>query len=149
MDTSADLARTVIDRDACLRLLAGHRVGRVLFTAAAMPAALPVGYVLDGEAVVFRAAPGSSLARGAHGRVIGIQADEIDPETAAGWTVLGLGEAYEITDVDQLAGLAQRAPRWSAGGLRLRTLCIPLQCLTGSYLGGADVGPPLTAEETP
>jgi uncharacterized protein len=134
MDMFAHLAPTAIDRDNCLRLLAGQRVGRVLFTDAAMPAALPVRYVVDGETVVFRVALGSTLARTAHGRVVGIQIDEIDPETTAGWTVLGLGTAYEITDADQLTRLARRAPHWSAGGLRLPTLGIPLQRLTGSYL---------------
>ena len=123
-----------LGREACLRLLATRRTGRVLFTEAAMPAALPARYVIEGDAVVFRSASTSLLARTAVGRVLGFQVDDLDSESAIGWTVLGLGQAYEIADPGVLAALAGRMQLRPAGDVPMRTLGIPLQRLTGSYL---------------
>jgi hypothetical protein len=55
--------------------------------------------------------------------VVGFQVDEIDPLTDVGWCVLGVGQAYEITDDD---------PRFvSAAGTASHTVAAPLQQLTG------------------
>ena len=49
-----------------------------MYTAAAMPAAHPVNYLLDGEEVVFRTGSGTKLTAAARGIVVGFQVDEID-----------------------------------------------------------------------
>jgi nitroimidazol reductase NimA-like FMN-containing flavoprotein (pyridoxamine 5'-phosphate oxidase superfamily) len=96
-----------LDRDECLRLLAKGVLGRVVSTDAAMPAAEPVRYLLDGENIIFCATAGSRLATATLNKVVGFQAEDIDPCTHTGWGVLGVGQAYEITDPDQLATLAE------------------------------------------
>jgi hypothetical protein len=63
-----------IDRAGCLELLASGQIGRVVYTEAAMPAAHPVNYLLDGEEVVFRAGEGAKLAAASRGFVVGFQA---------------------------------------------------------------------------
>ena len=126
---------TELGREECLRLLAGGVVGRVVFTEAALPAAHPVTYLLDGDDVVFCTANGDRLAAATLHRVVAFQVDEIDPAHRTGWSVLGVGEAYEVTDPRRLAGLAARLPApWAAnrGG---HTVAIPLQRLTGRVLG--------------
>ena len=123
-----------LDRDECLRLLAKHAVGRVVFTDAALPAAQPVNYLLDDEEVVFRTGAGSKLAAATRHAVVAFEVDEIDARTQTGWSVLGVGEAYEVLDPARLAELAERMPTpWAAGRMD-HTISIPLQRLTGRRL---------------
>ncbi|HEV7790952.1 MAG TPA: pyridoxamine 5'-phosphate oxidase family protein [Pseudonocardia sp.] len=131
---------TELDRGTCLRLLGHSAIGRVIFTDAALPAAQPVNFLLDGEEVVFHAATGSKLAAASRRTVVGFQVDRFDPDTRAGWSVLGVGEGYEITDVGRLAVLvARRPPRW-APTHPVHTIAIPLRHLTGRGLSLADDG---------
>lgn len=123
-----------LDRDECLRLLAKGVLGRVVFTDAAMPAAQPVRYLLDGKEIIFCAAAGSKLATATLNRVVGFQAEDIDPCTHTGWSVLGIGQAHEVTDPDQLATLAEQQPAAWAPTRTAHTIAIPLQRLTGHRL---------------
>ena len=126
---------TDLGREQCLQLLAGGVVGRVVFTEAALPAAHPVSYLLDGDEVVFCTTNGGKLAAATLQRVVAFQVDEIDPAGRTGWSVLGVGQAYEIIDPRRLAELADRMPEpWSTirNG---HTVAIPLQRLTGRVLG--------------
>jgi hypothetical protein len=54
-------ALEVLDRQVCLRLLGGERLGRVGVTANALPAILPVTFRLVGDDVVFSSAAGAKL----------------------------------------------------------------------------------------
>lgn len=103
-----------VSRAECLQLLADERMGRVVFTEGALPAAWPVAYVLDGEEVVFRTARTGRLATATSGRVVAFEVDRVDPDTHTGWSVLGVGAAYEIVDPRRLQELTRRglAP-WS------------------------------------
>ena len=131
--TGAELKE--IDRPGCLELLASGQIGRVVYTEAAMPAAHPVNYLLDGEEVVFRTGEGAKLAAASRGVVVGFQADEIDVERRSGWSVLAVGEAYEILDPARLSELADRLPTpWAPRSHRTLCISIPLQRLTGRWL---------------
>ena len=123
-----------VRRDECLRLLAGGVVGRVVFTEAALPAAHPVTYLLDGEEIVFRTAGGGKLAAATVHRVVAFEVDEIDLDARTGWSVLGVGEAYEVTDPGRLADLATRMPSPWAPNRDGHTVALPLQRLTGRRL---------------
>ena len=113
--TAADRAAIVelveLDEAECLRLLTKSEIGRVVFTDAALPAAQPVTYLLDGEEVVFRTAGGSKLAAATRGAVVAFQVDEIDPSTRIGWAVPGRRAAHH------------RAGRRTADGHRPRRAC--------------------------
>ena len=133
-DTAREPGLTEIDRAECLRLLASAQIGRVLYTEAAMPAAHPVNYLLDDEEVVFRTGGGGKLAAAARGIVVGFQVDDIDVAQRSGWSVLGVGEAYEILDPARLAELAERLPVPWAPHRTGHCISIPLQRLTGRWL---------------
>jgi hypothetical protein len=124
-----------LDRATCLRLLATGQVGRIVFTEGALPAAQPVTYLLDGDEVIFRTADGSKLAAATRKRVVAFQVDQIDIATRSGWSVLGVGQAYEVTDPQRLASLPDRGlTPWVPGPLP-HTIAVPLQRLTGRRLG--------------
>jgi uncharacterized protein len=123
-----------LDVAECLRLLAGSVIGRVVFSDRALPAAHPVTYLLDGEEVVFDAGRGSKLAAAIRGAVVAFQVDHIDTETRTGWTVLGVGEAYDVTVPDRLGELAERLPEPWAPERTAHIVAIPLQRLTGRRL---------------
>ncbi len=133
-----------IDRQGCLTLLASSRIGRVVYTEAAMPAAHPVNYLLDGDEVVFRTGSGTKLTGAERGIVLGFQVDEIDIDRRTGWSVMGVGEAYEIVDPGRLADLAERLPPPWAPDRDGHCVGIPLQRLTGRWLR-----PPGSAQDAP
>ena len=112
-----------LTREDCLRLLRAGGLGRVVFTASAMPAVQPVSYVLHGDEVVFRVADGGPLSTATRHAVVGFQVDDIDPVTHAGWSVLGVGQAYEISEADR-----RSAP---VAASATHTVAVPLQQLTG------------------
>ena len=132
MTTTVELDE--LGHDECLRLLARAAIGRVVFTERALPAAQPVTFLLDGEEVVFRTAGGSKLAAATLHAVVAFQADDIDVATRTGWSVLGIGEAYEVVVPRRLAELADRLPDPWAPGRTAHTIAIPLQRLTGRRL---------------
>ena len=53
---------TELTRGQSLRLLAGVRFGRIVFTHRALPAIRPVNHLLDGEDIVIRTHPGAIIA---------------------------------------------------------------------------------------
>ena len=112
-----------LTRDDCLHLLGGGGLGRVVFTTAALPAVQLVSYVRYGDEVVFRVPDGCALSMATRHAVVGFQVDEIDPVTHAGWSVLGVGQAYEVNAADRRSA--------ATTGTSTHTVAVPLQQLTG------------------
>lgn len=109
---------TPLSYDECLELLAAAKVGRVALNVGALPSIRTVRFALSAGHVVFRAAPGSALARAAMG-VVAFQADHFDPDAGTGWCVEVVGHSEAVTHptlVGELARLPLEA--WAAGGLR-------------------------------
>lgn len=125
---------TQLPRADCLRLLAAGVVGRVVFNDMAVPAAHPVVYLLDGEEIVFRTWGGGKLIAATVHQVVAFQVDEIDRQARTGWSVLGVGQAYEVTDRRRLSGLATRMPSPWLPDRDRHVIAIPLQRLTGRRL---------------
>ncbi|MEV4538757.1 pyridoxamine 5'-phosphate oxidase family protein [Asanoa sp. NPDC049518] len=137
MNSSAARSLAELSRAECLRLIATGSVGRVVFTDGALPAAHPVTYLLDGEEVVFRTGGGGKLAAATVRNVVAFQVDDLRVGARAGWSVLGVGEAYEVVDAVRLGSLVPRMPRpWSESAVDGHTIAIPLRRLTGRRLGG-------------
>ncbi len=80
----------------CRQLLLGTSVGRVVFLDDVGPAALPVNFVLDGNAVLFRTSPHNSLARHLEGANVAFEVDDFDDYTQSGWSVLVRGVASYV-----------------------------------------------------
>jgi uncharacterized protein len=89
----------VIDREECLRLLAGDEIGRLAVIAGNTPVVLPVNYALDGETVVFRSDPGTKVERGPRARA-SFEVDCFDRERRTGWSVVATGRLEEVTRYD-------------------------------------------------
>lgn len=85
-----------------LRHLGSVPIGRIVFTAHALPAIRPVNHVLVDGDVVLRCHAGAALLD-AIGQVVAYEADAIDPDSNAGWSVIVTGKAEEITDADERA----------------------------------------------
>ncbi len=77
----------------CLRLLQASGIGRVVWQGPDGLAVLPVNYQIIDEAVVFHTSPESSLAALATPTNVAFQVDEIDQESAIGWSVLAQGQS--------------------------------------------------------
>jgi nitroimidazol reductase NimA-like FMN-containing flavoprotein (pyridoxamine 5'-phosphate oxidase superfamily) len=90
-----------IAREECLELLAGEVVGRIGFVVAGQAEVLPVNYVLDGDAVVFRTAAGSKLDGATRAPVV-FEVDNIDRTTRSGWSIVMHGMAQEVTSFDRV-----------------------------------------------
>jgi len=82
----------------CLRLLSTTPVGRLIFTEGALPAVRMMNFVLAGDLLVLRTAPGTAAARKAAGSVVAFEADMVDAATSCGWSVTVTGSAKLVTD---------------------------------------------------
>ena len=97
----------VLDRAECFRLLRTVRVGRIAFTECALPAIHPVNFTVDGTDVIIRTSGGGKLAAAVTGAVVAFEADEVDTTTRSGWSVVVIGHAAVIYDIDRLVALAE------------------------------------------
>jgi len=107
----------VLDRDECLRLLAGASLGRVGFTSGALPTVLPVDFRLDGDRVLVRARRGSRLGRALRDAVVAFEVDDVAPDGHAGWSVAVTGlatEVHEPTDTLGRSGPVGPVERWAS-----------------------------------
>jgi hypothetical protein len=100
--------RTVeLDDGEALRLLGAVSLGRVVFTRHALPTVRPVNHVLVDGDIVIRTHGDPALVRytrrsGTEGAVVAYEADDIDPATHLGWSVVVTGYARLITDPREL-----------------------------------------------
>jgi nitroimidazol reductase NimA-like FMN-containing flavoprotein (pyridoxamine 5'-phosphate oxidase superfamily) len=100
-----------MERRECLRLLATVPVGRVVYTRQALPAVLPVNFVLDTDSsVLLRTSAGSGLVRAVDGVVVAFEADEFDAASRSGWSVVVTGPATVVTDPAEHARLLRTGP---------------------------------------
>ena len=104
----------VLDEDACRTLLHTCRLGRIALTDGALPMILPVTFACLDDDLVFRTGPGA-LERAAVARqVVCFEADWLDEQITAGWSVSAIGQLRAVTD----PALAERCraaalPTWS------------------------------------
>ena len=139
----------VLTRDDCLRLLALSRVGRVVVTDRALPAAFPVNFaLLDGD-VVFLTTSGSKLDAAESENVVAFEVDDIDPVSQSGWSVLVQGLARVIVDPGELAAAeALRLQSWAPSAdrrfVRVRTELVSGRRLLPQAVRVAALRPPVT-----
>ena len=120
-----------LSRAEAIRLLTTASIGRVGFTMGALPAILPVNYLVAEDAIVFRTAPGTKFSTAVRGAVVAFEVDDADTQAKTAWSVLVVGRASEIVDPDELErvralGLAPWAP-----GAHDHFVSIPLELVTG------------------
>jgi nitroimidazol reductase NimA-like FMN-containing flavoprotein (pyridoxamine 5'-phosphate oxidase superfamily) len=126
----------MLDRDACLELVAGVRLGRVAVSTEALPVVLPVNFALDGDRVVFSSAPGTKLYVAATGAQMAFEADDVDAETRSGWSVCITGPGTVVADPAETARLRELdLDTWGAEGEESYVVIEP-QVVTGRRLRG-------------
>jgi len=99
-----------------MRLLRSVSVGRIVFTARALPAIRPVCHLVDGDDIVIRAddgAPIVSALKSASGSVVAYEADAIDPAGQLDWSVTVVGVARRVSDPDEAAGYRRALRPWT------------------------------------
>ncbi|MFJ1967324.1 pyridoxamine 5'-phosphate oxidase family protein [Streptomyces sp. NPDC087903] len=97
-----------LDGVEALRLLGSVSLGRIVFTRHALPTVRPVNHVLVDGDIVIRTHGDAALTRythqtGGEGAVVAYEADDIDPDTHLGWSVVVTGYARLVTEPDELA----------------------------------------------
>src|SRR6266566_6626414 len=88
--------------DECHALLGGSHLGRVALVEGGRPLILPVNYVLDDAAVVFRTDQGSKLDAAVRGAPVAFEVDGVDTGRRTGWSVVIRGRAEHIKDPTDL-----------------------------------------------
>lgn len=107
-------------------------MGRIVYTANAMPAITPVNYLVDGESILIRTASTNKLAAAGRHEIVAFEADQIDPERSAGWSVVVTGRASEVTDPAELGRIASLPLHsWVLDGTGGRYIRINTDVVTG------------------
>jgi len=102
--------RAALSETECRELLATRTLGRVGLTSGALPVILPVEYVYDAGAIVFRTEHDTKLRAAVHGDVLAFEVDAFDPESGQGWSVHVLGRATVVTADHDVAPLPTLDP---------------------------------------
>lgn len=105
--------------DEALRLLGSVSLGRIVFTRNALPAIRPVNHVLVDGDIVIRTHGDAALTRytrqnEGEGAVVAYEADDIDPATHLGWSVVVTGYARLVTDPRELARYQSLLRPWGS-----------------------------------
>lgn len=121
---------TRLSGDECRRLLRARGVGRVGWESSEGAQILPVTYAITEELIVFRTHPDSIMGEFLNPVEVVFEIDDVDEETASGWSVQVRGRARGFVDeVPLVVGL----PRpWAPGEHPLIVVITPL-----SYSGRA------------
>jgi nitroimidazol reductase NimA-like FMN-containing flavoprotein (pyridoxamine 5'-phosphate oxidase superfamily) len=123
-----------LNRDECLALLASVPVGRVAITDRAMPAILPVNFLLDGSDVIIRSVSGSKLAAATRSAVVAFEADAYDATQRTGWSVLIVGVAGHVTDPAEVNRLSRLGLQPYIDGAASHYIRIPATQISGRRL---------------
>lgn len=129
----------LLDRDECLRLLGSVAIGRIVFTARALPAVAPVNFaVVDGE-IVLRTAPGSKLDAAVANSVVAFEADQFNLARRGGWSVVVVGRAYVITEPERIALLDELDLQCWLAGDRSNYVAVRPEMVSGRVLVPAEL----------
>ncbi|HEV3380239.1 MAG TPA: pyridoxamine 5'-phosphate oxidase family protein [Trebonia sp.] len=119
---------TEIPRAEALSLLAGATLGRIVFTAHALPAVRLVSHIVEEAAIVIRSHYGAAIIRvrpegdggprerAANDIVVAYEADEFDSDAGLGWSVAVTGTAALVRDPGDIARYERMLPAWNKDG---------------------------------
>jgi len=111
----------------CRRLLATAAVGRLAYTDGALPAIVPVPFVLHEGHILLPIHGYSAVVAAVRGAVVALEVDDFDPVTETGWSVTVVGPSRVVDDPDEVGALRGRGlPDGWAG---------PGRCLVRVHVG--------------
>ena len=114
-----------------VELLGTQEVGRLVFTRWALPAVVPVNFVLRGGAIWIWTASASSMWQAVRGSVVAFEVDQLDAATRSGWSVVVLGVAELVTRPEEIDGARRHGPEPWIPGRKEHLLRIPLKLVSG------------------
>ena len=129
--TLIDNGLEILSPDQCRDLLQRTSLGRVAVTVAALPAIFPVNYSVLDDQIIFRTGEGTKLRAALERAVVAFQIDHIDESTGAGWSVMAVGLADEITDPEEIRAAEQLDLHPFAAGDRSHFVRIRPEFLSG------------------
>jgi nitroimidazol reductase NimA-like FMN-containing flavoprotein (pyridoxamine 5'-phosphate oxidase superfamily) len=115
------------------QLLGSVSLGRIVFSQRAMPAIRPVNHLVDNETIILRSHLGAAIvghAAAEDGAVVCYEADDLDPATHTGWSVIATGIARLVRDPDVITRYQQLLEPWVAGQMDY-VIAIRPQIITG------------------
>ena len=124
------LSLELLSRSECVQLLTRAQVGRVVLTAGALPAVVPVAFAVLDDAVVMCTSSDTRLAAAADGGVLAFEIDEIDLPSRTGWSVLVTGVAELVIDPLTRSRIRGMVAPWAPGHHDV-FIRLPLTVLTG------------------
>jgi nitroimidazol reductase NimA-like FMN-containing flavoprotein (pyridoxamine 5'-phosphate oxidase superfamily) len=126
----------------CLRLLGTEMIGRMVFTEAALPVVHPVNFAMSGRDVIIRTGRGPKLDAALRGDIVAFEADQIDMHRRTGWSVLVVGRAAVVGDVDRLVTVLDPEHRPWVRGRGEHVIQVTGERITGRrlVLGQAECG---------
>jgi hypothetical protein len=119
-----------------MRLLASVSIGRVVFTARALPAIRPVCHLVDGDHIIIRTDRNAAITselRAEAGTVVAYEADAIDVADHLGWSVIVVGVAHRVIDPDEAAFYRRMLRPW-IDGAKDQVIAIHADMVTGFKL---------------
>jgi len=131
---SDDTALTQLSRDECLRLMASVPLGRIIYTRQALPAVELVNFALDNGDIIIRTDHSGKLAAATRGAVVAFEADSVDADRHAGWSVTAIGHSHEVTGPDEIDRLERMGLTSWAPGTRDHFIRISPGILNGRRL---------------
>ena len=131
-----NLARS-LSREECLDRLREGTIGRLAVTHRALPAIVPVNYVLSGSRVLFRTEQGGMIARACTGNVVAFEVDDLAADGCSGWSVLVVGVA-ELLEGSAAFRAAETGLVAAVGGDRDQFVAITIGQLSGRVVSPAN-----------
>ena len=119
-----------------MSLLGSVSLGRIVFTARALPAIRPVCHLVDGDYVIIRTDRNAAITselRAEAGTVVAYEADAIDMTEHLGWSVIVVGVAHRVIDPDEAAIYRQALRPWVSGA-KDQVIAIHADMVTGFRL---------------
>jgi Pyridoxamine 5'-phosphate oxidase len=119
-----------------MSLLGSISLGRIVFTARALPAVRPVTHLVDGDHVIIRTDHSAAITpelRNHVGTVVAYEADAIEMTEHLGWSVIVVGVARRVIDPDE-AAVYRRALRPWVSGAKDQVIAIHADMVTGFRL---------------
>jgi hypothetical protein len=102
-----------------MRLLGSVRLGRIVFTARALPAIRPASHLVDEDRVIVRADGGvaiTSAPSGETGTVVAYEADALSPAGHLDWSVTVVGVAHQVTEPAAAEAFRRVLRHWADSG---------------------------------
>jgi uncharacterized protein len=122
--------------DECRAHLEEESVGRVALCTPNGPQIVPVNYIVDSDAIVFRTAPYTVLGTHGRGAQLAFEVDRLDHDTRTGWSVIAVGRGAVVDNpVDVARYRTHEGPQPWAAGTRHLHLRLTWGSLTGRRVG--------------